>query len=115
MPTWPGHQRISPVRTSERGTSDSEEAIRSAVRGTGTPAERQARWTSPEQSKHVGPTPPQQYRLPTCAAANRATAAPRPVVGGSRPAHARSMSDDGDPCRGIAAEDPKSPKRGAAK
>jgi hypothetical protein len=66
-----------------------------AVRGTCTPTERQARWTSPEQSKHDGPVPPQQYGVPTRAQANCTTAHDCAVGGGSRPVHARATSEDG--------------------
>src|SRR5258708_2651002 len=94
MPTCPGHQRMSPARTSSSGTSGSSDAMAPVVRGRRTPTDAHARCTSPEQSKHDGPVPPQQYRLPTWAAANRTTAEARAVVGGSRPAHARANSDE---------------------
>ena len=35
------------------------------VRGSETPAERQAAWVSPEQSNEVGPVAPQTYGLPS--------------------------------------------------
>ncbi len=65
------------------------------VRGTQTPTERQACCTSPEQSKHDGPVPPQQYGIPTRAHANWTTAHDCAVGTGSRRAHARATSDDG--------------------
>src|SRR5579864_6271987 len=99
---------MSPARTSERGTSGSWDAIASAVLGTRTPTDPQARATSPEQSKHFGPLPPQQYRFPTCAEANLTTASARAVVGCSRPAHARETRKRVDRSRGGAAEQPMS-------
>ena len=64
----------------------------SDVRGTRSPAYAQAACARPEQSKHVGPFPPQQYGFPTCAAANATTARARSGAAGSRPVQARSTS-----------------------